>query len=84
METPLDGFGQRVREQRKSLGLSMAELGRMMGQKSSWMVWAWESGERRDPSASSIIALAEALRCSTSYLLEGKHAPYRVPKKEDT
>ncbi len=84
MESPsLETFGDRVRARRKTLGMTMSDVAKAMGKKSNWMVWAWENGERLDPSSSSVIALARVLHCSTSYLLEGTHAPKSVPKKED-
>lgn len=58
---------QRMKELRKSAGLTMRELGQKVGVTES-TVSLYESG-KREPSQTVLKALADALDCSVDYLL---------------
>jgi len=64
-------FGQRIRQRRKALGLTQAELGRQCG-KSESAVSLWESGGITDIMGTTLTRLARALQVSVDWLLYGE------------
>ena len=63
-------IGQRIAALRKNAHLSQAELARVLGVSPS-AVGMYEQG-RREPSAASLVALAQVFGVTTDYLLTGK------------
>ncbi len=61
-------LGKRIRELRNIHGLSVEELGQLIG-KSKWTIHKYEAGER-DPSSDTIKSLAEIFSVSIDYLME--------------
>lgn len=64
----LGGKLMRLRELRKSKGLTQSQLAEKVGYGSD-TVGKWERGDR-EPSTSSLINLADIINCSVDYLLE--------------
>lgn len=62
-------LGQRIGALRRKLGLSQAELARRLGISPSAM-GMYEQG-RREPSGTTLVALARELQVTTDYLLTG-------------
>ncbi len=71
-------IGPRIRARRDLLGLKQHHLAEKC-ETSLAMVSQWETGHRT-PSAEGLKKLAQALKCSTDYLLGLKEA--RKPKGE--
>lgn len=67
MDLLAQGFSARLRERRKSLGLSQSEVG-ASAKLSGTNISHFEVGTRK-PSMKNLIALADALNCSADYLL---------------
>ncbi len=61
---------ERLREARKKADLTGAELGKLAG-LSGGVVSMIESGNRKDPSGSTVAALAKVLGVSADWLLTG-------------
>lgn len=62
-------FGRRVRERREELGWSQTRLSRECGYSQSNIGWI-EQGKSKDPRKQAL-TLAEALRTSPEWLLQG-------------
>lgn len=72
--TPLAiAVGARIRDRRVALGLTGTALAAAIGVPSTALV-AWEKG-RVMPSVGSLLALAEAMRCSPAILLPVADGP---------
>lgn len=71
-------MGQRIAALRREAGMSQADLARRL-QVSPSAVGMYEQG-RREPSADTLVALAEIFSVSTDYLLTGKPT---LPADED-
>ncbi|MEO1026998.1 MAG: helix-turn-helix domain-containing protein [Pseudomonadota bacterium] len=82
---PDDRLGSRLRERRRQLGLSQAELAKRLD-VSPQLIQKQEVGESRI-SAFQIFKLAEVLGVPVDYFFEvletSEHAPVRVPNNED-
>jgi len=65
-----------LKERREIKGLSQAELARKIGREYQF-IWDLEHSLGRDVRATTLIKLAEALDCSTDYLL-GRQRKIRV------
>lgn len=63
-------MGERIAQLRRSKGLSQAALAQALGLSTS-AIAMYEQG-RREPSVSTIIALADALDVTIDYLLTGQ------------
>lgn len=62
--------GEKIKQQRKALGLTQTELGEKLGvQKNA--VSKWETGRVDDIPGSKIRAMAELFGVSPSYLIDG-------------
>lgn len=62
-------IGQKIKEQRKAIGLTQTELGEMLGvQKNA--VSKWECGRVHDIPRTKIKAMANIFDVSTSYLID--------------
>lgn len=66
-------LGKRIKELRQEKGLTQTQLALKAGINQS-MIARWERGER-EPIASAIVKLADALECTCDYLL-GKTNDY--------
>ena len=66
-------MGERIAQLRRSKGLSQAKLAQALGLSTSTIAM-YEQG-RREPSASTIITLADALGVTIDYLLTGHPSP---------
>jgi transcriptional regulator with XRE-family HTH domain len=65
-------IGERIRQRRLELGLSLTQLARMLGKRAGCpLIIAWETG-RAKPGADYLIALAVELRVTTDWLLFGE------------
>lgn len=69
--------GERIKAQRKALGISKDELARKLGYQSRSSVNKIESGERDLPQ-SKIKAIADALCVSTSFIMGWEEKPAYV------
>jgi transcriptional regulator with XRE-family HTH domain len=69
-------LGDRIRKARRRCGLSGAALARRMGIPRQHL-YAVEAKQTKDPSASLVERVAEALNVSADYLLSGRTAPRR-------
>jgi transcriptional regulator with XRE-family HTH domain len=69
MAETLEGFAQRLREQRKSKNLSQTELGQLAGLHYTH-IGRFERGASR-PSGDTLMRLADALGVTSDYLLDG-------------
>lgn len=75
-------MGKRIRERRKSKGLTMKELGAKLNLAESTIA-GYEAGYR-EPSASMLEKIAEVLDTSTDYLLGRTDDPTpNISKKDD-
>ncbi len=61
-------IGEQIRQQRRLLGIKQEELSKLVG-VSLKTIQRWENGER-SPRLDEIKKLAEALKVSSSYLME--------------
>ena len=61
-------MGKRIRAKRTELGLTMAELGKMVGVQSS-AVNKWEHGDVKYIERARIADLAAALKCDPGWLM---------------
>ena len=66
-------LGERISALRRARGLSQAELARRLGVSASAM-GMYEQG-RREPSAQTLVTIAQALGVTTDYLLTGIPGP---------
>ncbi len=64
-------FGKAIRKKRKSLGLTLEQVAERAGLSPNY-VGTVENGER-DPSLSTVLALAKALRVPAGDLIGGSH-----------
>jgi transcriptional regulator with XRE-family HTH domain len=62
------GFGAALRRRRKTLGMTIAELAERSGLSVNWVS---EVERGREPSLTSVIALARALEMSPGELVDG-------------
>jgi transcriptional regulator with XRE-family HTH domain len=69
----------RIRNRRKELGMTQDELARLTGYNDRSSIAKIEA-KKADLSQSKIIAFAEALKVTTSYLMDGKE---KIIKKEE-
>lgn len=74
-------FSKRLRELRRQLNLSQAELGKIVGLHVTH-IGRYERGTS-SPSADALKKVAEALGVTTDYLIEGKAANVAKAKLED-
>ncbi|MDR3154504.1 MAG: helix-turn-helix domain-containing protein [Deltaproteobacteria bacterium] len=70
-------IGSRMAQRRKELGLSQANLGKVLG-LSSKAVCNYEVG-RREPDMDTLAKLAKNLKCSADWLLGTGEAPFSPP-----
>lgn len=70
-------LGQRIKQQRQRLGLSVAELARRAGVTRDTLA-AWESGATT-PRANRLLTLAGVLETSIAWLLEGEDTSIPTP-----
>ena len=63
------GFGDRLRRLREAKGWSQEELARQAGSVTQAQVSRLESGQRANPKATVLLALARALQVSVDELL---------------
>jgi len=68
-------FGQLIAARRTARGLTLSELGSMLGSHRQ-TVWRWEHGEQL-PDAYDLCRIAEALGCSVKSLLPAERAGVR-------
>lgn len=67
--------GEKIKKQRKALGLTQTELGERLGvQKNA--VSKWETGRVDDIPGSKIRAMANLFGVAPSYLIDGDDAPW--------
>ena len=66
------GIGLRIKNRRKELGMTQAQLGEILGVSNS-MVAQYETGSRK-PKLETIKKVADALKCDPYYLLWGEKA----------
>lgn len=71
----------RIRNRRKELGMTQDELARLTGYNDRSSIAKIEA-KKADLSQSKIIAFAEALKVSTSYLMDGDNKD-KINKKEE-
>ena len=71
-------FGERLRARRQQLDLRQQGLAARMGAMQGW-ISELESGKQTRLEAETVCRFAEALRCSTDYLLGFADTP--VPQK---
>lgn len=64
-------MGQKLKERRLELGLSLDELAKRSKTSKSYL-WELENREKRKPSAEKLSEVANALEVTTGYLLDGK------------
>ena len=69
--------GQRIKMLREAAGLSVAELARRIGIRQP-SLWQLEEGVSKNPRASTLLRLADALNASPEWLASGRGAPYRI------
>ena len=62
-------FGEKVREERERLDLSLEKLGERIGSAKSYM-WELENKDSVRPSADKVFKLAEVLGVSPEYLMD--------------
>jgi len=62
-------LGEKVRSLREARGLSQLELGRGLGHNYGQYAGKIERGETKNPTASTLRAIARTLDCTVSYLL---------------
>jgi len=62
-------FGEKVREERERLGLSLEALGTEIGSTKSY-VWELETKETVRPSADKVFKLAEVFGVTPEYLMD--------------
>ena len=67
-------------QRRKQLGLTQQQLADMVG-RSSVSVFKWESGQN-EPKGQNLLALANALKCSATWLLFGDEDQAPTPVDE--
>lgn len=72
-------LGPRIAALRKEAGLNQQELAARLGVSAS-AIGMYEQG-RREPSAQTLIAMAEIFNVSTDFLLTGRS---QTPREEDT
>lgn len=75
-------IGQRIREKRKDLGLTQAQLAEYF-RISSVSVSEWERGQSK-PDQDKLVPLARLLKTSVSYLLTGKESNEAVSTNYDS
>lgn len=66
-------FGQRLRNARSASGMSQRELARKIDADSSY-ISRLESGDRANPTMSTLRSLADALDVSVSALVDGEES----------
>lgn len=69
--------GERIKELRKSLRLSQAELGEKIG-VAQQTIFRWEHGIRT-PKSSDLVKIAKALNTTVSYLVGEVDTPHPIP-----
>ena len=67
----MNSVGDRIRIERKSQKMSMAELGRLVGLSRS-AIGQIESGDTKSPTAENLSKIADALGLSYQWLIDGK------------
>lgn len=73
-------IGDRIKERRNALGLTLLEIAEQLNVKEA-TVQRYESGEIKNIKHETIVNLAEILKCSPSYLMGWDDTP---PTTEDT
>ena len=71
---------ERIKERRTALGLTLLEIAELLNVKEA-TVQRYESGEIKNIKHETIVALAEILKCSPSYLMGWEDVP---PTDEET
>lgn len=74
----MDSLGPRIKELRLAAGLNKAALARQVG-VSDVTISYWESGAIKQIGHERLVALAEALGCPLSRLIEGESSGRAVP-----
>lgn len=75
----LQRMGERIRERRKALGLSRADVARKMpGKVSENQVYRWELGQHQ-PKPDTLEALAKVLECDVVYFMAPELDKRRPP-----
>ena len=69
----MNSVGDRIRIERKSQKMSMAELGRLVGLSRS-AIGQIESGDTKSPTAENLSKIADALGLGYQWLIDGKGA----------
>jgi len=72
-------FSEKIREERELAGLSLEELGKLIGSAKSYM-WELENRDLSRPSADKVFKLAEVFGVSPDYLLDDTG---RMPRNPD-
>ena len=76
-------LGDRIREQRFLVGLSQGELARAIG-KDGQYISKLENKHQQEVNTKTLVALAEALFCSTDYLLGRTDEPRLFARRRHT
>lgn len=66
----MSGLRDRIKEKREESGLTQDELAHLLGKANKQTISNWENG-RSEPSLADLRMLAEHLRTTVSYLVEG-------------
>lgn len=74
----LKNVGERIQRRRKELGMTLEELGNMVGVNKS-TIHRYENGQIRNFSVNSLAPIAKALRCTPAFLMGWEDANDLIP-----
>lgn len=79
----LERMGERIRQRRDALGLSRADLARLMpGKVNENQIYRWEKGLHQ-PNPDTLEALARVLQCDVAYLMAPEPEKTETPDLSD-